>query len=109
MYLVNFKFINNVIASPDDQILFFGWMSNRGYAQMVPTETWRCAMATPRELSLRKIGGSLRLISTPAKQLKQLRETKPALDFAEAKSHSGLPEVMLSIDLKETTATDFGV
>jgi sucrose-6-phosphate hydrolase SacC (GH32 family) len=37
-----------------DKHLFLGWMSNRQYAQTVPTTTWRSAMTITRELSLHK-------------------------------------------------------
>jgi fructan beta-fructosidase len=95
--------------APDNRTLFLGWMSNWDYAQVVPTETWRSAMTIPRELTLRNTSDGIRLISNPVKELEQLRGTKTTLDFSEAKSHSGLMEVLLSVDLKETTATDFGI
>ncbi len=95
--------------APDDRILFLGWMSNWAYAQAVPTETWRSAMTIPRELSLRNTTDGIRLISNPVKELEQLRGDKTTLDFSKAVNHSGVLEVLVSFDLKETTATDFGV
>lgn len=95
--------------APDNRTLFLGWMSNWDYAQVVPTETWRSAMTLPRILSLRNTVSGIRLISNPVKELEQLRGTKTSIDFSEAKNHSGLLEILLSIDLQETTATDFGI
>ena len=33
--------------------IFFGWMSNWMYANLVPTETWRNALTIPRDLKLK--------------------------------------------------------
>ena len=57
----------------DERRICIGWMSNWQYAQVVPTEKWRSAMTLPRELSLQKENKSLRLISSPIKELKSLQ------------------------------------
>jgi fructan beta-fructosidase len=41
--------------APDNRKIFLGWMNNWAYGQVVPTERWRGAMTTPRDLSLVKI------------------------------------------------------
>lgn len=38
--------------APDNRKIFLGWMSNWSYATVVPTERWRSAMTTPRDLVL---------------------------------------------------------
>jgi fructan beta-fructosidase len=49
--------------------LFLGWMSNWLYATVVPTETWRSAMTIPRELKIIKANNTLRIVSTPVREL----------------------------------------
>ncbi|MGB0839054.1 MAG: glycoside hydrolase family 32 protein [Chitinophagales bacterium] len=61
------------VPTKDGRRLFMGWMSNWQYAQDVPTEKWRGAMTTTRELLLRKTQRGLRVISQPVKELEQLR------------------------------------
>jgi levanase len=48
-------------------------MSNWNYAGAIPTSPWRSAMSVPRQLSLRTIDGSPRLVSQPVRELKSLR------------------------------------
>lgn len=65
------------IPSSDGRRLFLGWMSNWFYANQVPTANWRSAMTVPRELTLQNTAQGIRLVSTPVKELQQLRrETK---------------------------------
>ncbi|PKQ45400.1 glycosyl hydrolase family 32 [Confluentibacter flavum] len=52
--------------------LFIGWMSNWQYANKVPTTSWRSAMTTTRELSLKKINNEYLLASKPVKEYEQL-------------------------------------
>lgn len=49
--------------------IFYGWMSNWEYANVVPTEKWRSAMTIARELSLEKIGNKLFVASQPVNEL----------------------------------------
>ncbi len=62
--------------APGDRNAFIGWMSNWLYAQVVPTETWRSAMTTPRDLSLFEVDGTLLVKSAPAAELVGLRGEK---------------------------------
>jgi fructan beta-fructosidase len=90
--------------------IFLGWMGNWQYAKQVPTKTWRSAMTLPRELFLEKTVAGIRLISKPADETKALRINEMKIEFAnDVKMQSPLNEIELSIDLKKTTANDFGV
>ncbi|HMB64934.1 MAG TPA: glycoside hydrolase family 32 protein [Eudoraea sp.] len=56
--------------------LFMGWMSNWMYANDVPTDPWRGAMTSPRELHLIKGAKTYRLVSNPVRELNNYRGTK---------------------------------
>jgi fructan beta-fructosidase len=60
------------IPPEDGRRLFVGWMkgANRG-----PTSPWRGAHTVVRELQLRTVGGEIRLIQNPVRELSQLRRT----------------------------------
>lgn len=49
-------------SAPGGDVVALGWMSNWRYAHVFPTSPWRGAMSLPRTLSLRAIGGRLRLV-----------------------------------------------
>ncbi|HEV8273901.1 MAG TPA: glycoside hydrolase family 32 protein [Chitinophagaceae bacterium] len=53
--------------------LFLGWMSNWLYANVVPTERWRSAMTIPRELKLIEANNTMRIVSTPVKELASIK------------------------------------
>jgi fructan beta-fructosidase len=95
--------------APDGRTIFLGWMSNWNYAQVVPTETWRSAMTLPRDLSLHNTSAGIRLVSTPSKEVEQLRSAKKDITVDQPFIHQGLAEVKVEIDLNETTAKDFGI
>jgi len=95
--------------APGNRTIFMGWMSNWEYANIVPTENWRSAMTLPRDLSLRNTPYGFRVLSNPSPELVNLRGQMIPIDFSKDIKHSGLLEVKLEIDLKETTATDFGI
>ncbi len=52
-------------SNVDDRHLLIGWMSNWQYANAVPTEKWRSAMTTVRNLSLAEVNGKLHLKNYP--------------------------------------------
>jgi fructan beta-fructosidase len=52
-------------ANTGERKIFLGWMSNWQYANLVPTEKWRSAMTTPRDLSLQKINDKYYITSAP--------------------------------------------
>jgi fructan beta-fructosidase len=79
-----------------------------------PTHPWRSAMSIPRELTLRRIDGTLRLCQKPVRELQQLREK-----MVEIKDRS-LNNEPLSVDVrgqqleiilevKPELGTEFGV
>lgn len=95
--------------APDGRTIFLGWMSNWNYAQVVPTESWRSAMTLPRDLSLHNTSAGIRLVSTPSKEVEQLRSVKKDITVDQTFIHQGLAEVKVEIDLNETAAKDFGI
>lgn len=68
---------SNIPAS-DGRRLWIGWMNNWETA-MNPTSPWRSAMSIPRELTLRRIDGKLRLCQRPVRELESLRTDSTAL------------------------------
>lgn len=67
------------IPKRDGRRLWLGWMSNWLYAGDVPTAPWRSAMSLPRELGLRQTRDGLRLVQTPVRELKSLRQERHRL------------------------------
>lgn len=63
------------IPETDGRRLWIGWMNNWETC-LNPTDPWRSAMSTPREVTLRRINGRLRLCQTPVRELHQLRGQK---------------------------------
>lgn len=59
------------VPESDGRHLFIGWMSNWEYANEVPTERWRSAMTLPRELKLKKVENTYRIISKPVAELEK--------------------------------------
>ncbi len=107
------------VPKEDGRRLFMGWMSNWDYAQIVPTEKWRSAMTLPRSLSLHNTKNGYRLQSQPVKELEQLRTETFALKAQTVsdkmvltdkfKINAAQTELVLEIDLKMTTAQEFGI
>ena len=58
---------------PDGRRIAIGWMNNWSYANQIPTSPWRSATSVPRELALRTIDGSPRLVQQPVRELRSLR------------------------------------
>lgn len=58
---------------PDGRRILVGWMNNWLYGQQVPTAPWRSAQSVPRELSLRTIGGRVRLVQQPIAEFARQR------------------------------------
>ncbi len=63
------------IPRDDGRRLWIGWMNNWETA-LNPTSPWRSAMSLPRELSLRRIDGRLRICQRPVHELTKLRQQK---------------------------------
>lgn len=68
------------IPKEDGRKIFLGWMSNWQYANQVPTRRWRNAMTIPRELTLRKQNGLIRLNTLPVRETVILRESGHSLE-----------------------------
>lgn len=60
------------IPVSDGRRIWIGWMNNWETC-LNPTYPWRSAMSVPREVTLRRIGGRLRMCQTPVRELQQLR------------------------------------
>ena len=60
---------------PDHRTIWIGWIGNWQYANKEPTQLWRGAQSLPRELSLRRVAGKLRLVQAPIAEAKRLRST----------------------------------
>ncbi len=60
---------------PKNRKLLISWMNNWDYSEVVPTELWRGQMTIPRVLELKRIDSKIRLASTPAEELKKLRNS----------------------------------
>ena len=107
------------VPPKDGRRLFMGWMSNWGYATVVPTEKWRSAMTLPRTLTLKKTKDGYRLNSLPVKELESLRkkkiEIKPqkvdqTLDLTAGTGNiSGGVEMLLEIELPKNGKADFAI
>lgn len=70
-----------------ERVLGIGWMSNWAYAARLPTAPWRGAMALPRELGLRCVGGETLLLQQPAAEVRRAWQVLPArrLSWSEAR------------------------
>ncbi len=60
------------IPDSDGRRLWIGWMNNWETA-LNPTSPWRSAMSIPRELTLQRVSGQLRLCQSPVRELARLR------------------------------------
>ena len=99
------------IPAEDGRRIYIGWMSNWNYAQLVPSVKWRGAMTIPRQLELKNTDSGIRLFSTPVSELITLRKNEQKPDFKQNSSYkiSGLNELIIKIDLKNTSSDNFGV
>jgi fructan beta-fructosidase len=59
---------------PNGRRIWIGWLNNWHYANVIPTSPWRGSFSVPRELRLRRVQESLRLVQQPVEELKQLRQ-----------------------------------
>ncbi len=57
----------------DGRTLWIAWMSNWSYANQIPSAGWRGAMTLPREITLSRIAGAIRLVQRPVTELKHYR------------------------------------
>ncbi|MET3205437.1 UNVERIFIED_ORG: levanase/fructan beta-fructosidase [Arthrobacter sp. UYEF13] len=102
---------------PDGRTLMMAWMSNWQYGHGIPAFPWRSAMALPREVSLRSVGGSLRLVQQPAAEVLALPaygpvySTGPVSISEESRLLDGAAGTVQRIDAVFTpgTAAEFGL
>ena len=57
---------------PDNKRVMLGWMNNWDYANDIPTNPWRSAMALPREVGLTRTPDGPRLTQSAVKQVEKL-------------------------------------
>ena len=81
------------MPTSDGRRIWIGWMNNWETC-LNPTHPWRSAMSIPRELTLRRIDGTLRLCQKPVRELQLLREK-----LVEIKDRS-LTNEPLSVDVR---------
>ena len=101
------------IPASDGRRIWIGWMNNWETC-LNPTSPWRSAMSIPRELTLKRIGGQLRLCQKPVRELQQLRDQKVEINDR-LLSNESMPlelrgqqlEILMEVQLD--TATEFGV
>lgn len=101
---------------PGGRRVAIGWMSNWTYAGVTPTQGWRGAMSVPRELSLRTIGGVVRLVATPVAELAdawdlayrmRARRVDPGIVALPPRAHGDVLELVA--EFEPGTARRFGV
>jgi fructan beta-fructosidase len=56
---------------PNRRRIWIAWMNNWHYANQIPTSPWRGVFSIPRQLSLRRFPGGLRLVQQPIAELGQ--------------------------------------
>ena len=61
------------IPESDGRRIWIGWMNNWEYADKLPTNTWKGSQTIPREVKLKIIDKSIKLIQKPVDELKKLR------------------------------------
>lgn len=68
---------NTYNDAPNGRRIEIAWMNNWSYGVSIPTSPWRGADAFPREMSLQRIDGTVRLVQQPMPQLRSLRSGPP--------------------------------
>jgi fructan beta-fructosidase len=89
-------------SNTGDRRVFYGWMSNWQYANLVPTERWRSAMTIPRELRMEKIGNEYLVASTPVKELRTIESTVTKSYFTNLDFSAGPSKLNFSADKIES-------
>ncbi len=70
----------NNIPEEDGRRIMLGWMSNWNYANEIPTDPWRSAMAVPRTVHLETIRDSIKVVQRPIEELQRLRDERVNLE-----------------------------
>ncbi len=101
------------IPAEDGRRIWLGWMNN-WQTSLNPTYPWRGAMSIPRELTLRRIDGVLRLCQRPVRELAALRGAAESVtnvtldDIAKSLKTRG-QQLAFLITFEPGTATAFGL
>jgi fructan beta-fructosidase len=101
----------------DRRQISIAWMNNWKYAQIIPTKNWRGMMTIPREFSLKYIDDRIRLFSIPVFERRKLINKMIKIENQKISSSKKLCLVKnkintpyeLKINLKNNTATEFGI
>jgi fructan beta-fructosidase len=100
------------VPREDGRRISIGWMSNTETSS-TPTYPWRSAMSIPRQLSLRRVDGKLRLCQRPVRELDSLRDSlvdiKPrSLDNETLPIELAGQQLEITLEVRPGTATEFG-
>lgn len=88
------------IPPSDGRRIWMAWISNWAYANAEPTEVWRGAQSIPRQLSLRRLPGGLRLVQRPIAELTSLRDGPEPIAVKDVKDGMAIPgSFELQLDL----------
>lgn len=101
------------IPASDGRRIWIGWMNNWETC-LNPTYPWRSAMSIPRELTLRRIDGTLRLCQKPVRELQTLRDKTLEIKDLSLTSESMSVDVRgqqleIILEVQPDSATEFGV
>jgi fructan beta-fructosidase len=101
------------IPASDGRRIWIGWMNNWETC-LNPTYPWRSAMSIPRELTLRRIDGTLRLCQKPVSELQTLRDKTLEIKDRSLTSESMSVDVRgqqleIILEVQPDSATEFGV
>jgi fructan beta-fructosidase len=68
------------IPVSDGRRIWIGWLVNWDYAVKVPTHPWRGAQSIPRVVRLKRFPEGIRLVQSPVKELRTLRDNYVSLE-----------------------------
>ncbi len=107
------------IPSSDGRRLFLGWMSNWQYAEKVPTENWRSAMTTSRELTLVNSSMGYILASNLVREVAKIRSQSIVIQAQKIHNDVELTklvpfklnktELILNLKIEKNTPVKFGI
>lgn len=94
------------LPAEQGRTVWLGWMSNWLYARQTPTSPWRGAMTVPRELSLRRINGEVRLFQHPVRELTARSQEVCALPPQRVQDTLSLPVQGQALDIQAVFDTE---
>lgn len=100
------------IPASDGRRIWLGWMNNWETA-LNPTAPWRSAMSIPRELSLRRIDGHLRLCQKPVRELEKVRGKGTEMDKLTCNGMTPIDikdqQLDIEVEFSTSAASQFGI